>query len=65
MEWNFPEKKNVRKFENTTQSCRLFRNFEKKELKKEQNGVKQQTKVHVPVHEFCSANPSCVSDYFI
>lgn len=63
MEWNFPEKKNIRKFGNTTQICCLFRNFEKKGLKKEQNGVKPQTKVHV--HEFCSANPSCVSDYFI
>lgn len=61
MEWNFPEKKNVRKFGNTTQSCRLFRNCEKMELKKEQNGVKPQTKVHA--NEFCSANPCCVSDY--
>lgn len=63
MGWHFQEKKNVRKFGNTTQSCRLFGSFEKKELKKEQNRVKPQTKVHV--HEFCSANSRCVSDYFI
>ena len=31
-------------------------------VEKEQNGVKPQTKLHV--HEFCSANPSCVSGYF-
>ena len=61
MELNFPEKKMSEKFGNTTQSCRLFRNFKKKELKKEQNGEKPQTKVHA--NEFCSANPSCVSDY--
>ena len=35
MGWHFQEKKNVRKFGNTTQSCRLFGSFEKKELKKE------------------------------
>ena len=62
MEWNFPEKKNSENL-GIPPKVVTFKKLRKKGVKKEQNGVKPQTKVHV--HEFCSANPSCVSDYFI
>ena len=63
MEWNSPQKKISENLGIRLKVVAFLETLKKKELKKEQNGVKPQTKVHV--HEFCSANPSCVSDYFI